>query len=85
MDPVCDEFRALSEEEILKALGEPEENAVMQELSRILDGMTQEYMRLKRQGLSAEPLLQKPPSCALEKFALEMMAEVVRANPAKAF
>jgi hypothetical protein len=78
MHAIAPEFQKLSQEEVLTALGEGDDNPVTQELGRVLDGLTQEYMRLTRQGLSPQSLLSRKGSCALETFALEMLAEATK-------
>jgi hypothetical protein len=77
------EFQKLTEAEVEKALADKRDNRVIQELARLLDTYAGQCSRLVRDGKNPEIILKQKPGCALEKLALQMTADAVRAELAK--
>lgn len=72
------EVQKLSEEEILKALShKDEDNLIVQELSLLLKDLVAELSRSADQKAAAREILNKSPSCPLEKVAIGMVADLV--------
>jgi hypothetical protein len=71
------EFQKLSEDDVARALGSDEETPVVEELARLLDEYSRACSELIRAGREPDEILRKPPTCPLEKIALELVAEAV--------
>ena len=67
----------VSEGDIRKALSSrDEDNLIVAEFGQLLRDMVGEYRRLLRENGNAQALFDKAPSCAMEKIALELLAEM---------
>ena len=75
------EVQKLSEEEILKALShKDEDNLIVQELTKLLKELVAELSGSPDQHAAMQKILDKPPSCPLEKVAFGMVADIVGAT-----
>jgi hypothetical protein len=67
----------VTEGDIRKALNsKDEDNLIVAEFGQLLRDMVGEYRRLLRENGNAQELFFKAPSCAMEKIALELLAEM---------
>ncbi|MDE1152516.1 MAG: hypothetical protein PW788_08260 [Micavibrio sp.] len=71
------EFHKLTEDDVVRAISQDEDNPIAEELARVIDELAAACATLIRQGKEPDALLSRPPSCALEKIALELVAEAV--------
>jgi hypothetical protein len=71
----------VSEGDIRKALNsKDEDNLIVAEFSHLLRDMVGEYRRLLNETGSARQLFDKAPTCAMEKIALELLAEMANSG-----
>lgn len=76
-------IRKLTEEEVRNALNsKDEENLIVVEFGILLRELIRECSRLKKEKGSFNELLATPPTCAMEKVALELLAEIGGAEKA---
>lgn len=74
-------IKNLTEEEIRTALNsKDEENLIVVEFGIILRDLIAECTRLKKEHGNINELLKTTPSCAMEKVALELLAEMTAAG-----
>jgi hypothetical protein len=74
-------IQKLSEEDIRTALNSrDEDNLVVVEFGMMLRDLVAECRRLKNEGGNVQAFLSKAPSCAMEKIALELIAEMAAAG-----
>ncbi|MEZ0223605.1 MAG: hypothetical protein ACAH83_03555 [Alphaproteobacteria bacterium] len=67
----------VSEGDIRKALSSrDEDNLIVAEFGQLLRDMVGEYRRLLRENGNVRALFDKAPTCAMEKIALELLAEM---------
>jgi len=71
------EFQKLTEDDVIRAISQEDDNPIAEELARVIDELANACATIIRQGKEPDELLSRPPSCALEKIALELVAEAV--------
>jgi hypothetical protein len=75
--------KKLTEEEIRTALNSrDEDNLIVVEFGLVLRDLIEECTRLKKEKGNINKLLGTPPSCAMEKVALELLAEMTTVGSA---
>lgn len=70
-------FQRMTEEEISERISEDKE--LLEELSRLVDDFAGQCSRLQHDGKDPRVVLRQRPACALEKVALQIVADIVRA------
>lgn len=71
----------VSESDIRKALNSrDEDNLIVAEFGQLLREIVREYRRLLAENKSTRELFDKTPACAMEKIALELLAEMAHSG-----
>lgn len=73
------EFQNLTEDEIFKALNEPDENnPIAHEIARLIDGYTENFYHMVKNTGMPTHMLRHKSQYAIEEIAMQLTTETIR-------